>query len=171
MNTTLILVLALIFWALIANLECMILHVSYGGSMKRGISIWRESLPSDIKLHLRRLEHDIWNKDKGEFIRKEGNQVLVRTPFRRMIRLPGYRLGGAFSYIACIDLGVREPMIQYRIPISTFPFLLAWLGTAVYISLQDLWGVLFLALVGAAFYWLHEVQRTRILEFIREEME
>lgn len=60
---------ALIAWVLIANVECMFLHVRYGGSLKRGVKIWSEPLPEDMKYFLRRLPGDVVDDETGAFIR------------------------------------------------------------------------------------------------------
>ena len=129
LNTIGLIFLALAAWVLIANVECMFLHVRYGGSMKRGVKVWSEILPKDMKRFLRYLPGDIVDDETGAFIRKENNVVLVQYyPTKKGW---WWRSSGAFPYVAYIDLRVKEPRIQYRIPISSLPFVVLWIAMAV----------------------------------------
>jgi hypothetical protein len=157
---------ALIVWVTVANVECMFLHARYGGSMKRGVAVWSEKLPVDMKHFLRRLPGDVVD-ETGAFIRKEDNTVLVQyLPIKKW-----WRRRGVFEYVAYIDLRVREPKIQYRVPISPLPFVALWMALAVWASFQDATALLFVAFWVLMFCWAHTDQRKRILRFIREKMQ
>ena len=161
---------ALIAWVIVVNVECMFLHTRYGGSMKRGVKIWSEILPEDMKRFLRRLSGDIFDEETGAFIRKENNVILVQCRHAKK----WWQSKGIFMYIAYIDLRVREPRIQYRVPISPFPFLILWMigvAVAVWMSFQDLTALLAAGLGVLMLYAIHILQRKEMLRFIREKMQ
>ena len=158
---------ALIIWVIIANVECMFLHLRYGGSLKRGVKIWSEPLPEDMKHFLRYLPGDIVDDETGAFIRKENNTVLVQYLHTKK----WWRKKGALPYVAYIDLRVREPRIQYRVPISPLPFFILWMTAAVWGSFQDLAALLFVVFGVALLYFSHTSQRKALLQFIGERMQ
>ncbi len=76
----------------------------YGGSLKRGVPIWKEDLSEDMARALRRVLSDIHN-DKG-FIQVHDKIMLVHA------RHSFYNT--AWPYVAYIDLRVPNPKIEYR---------------------------------------------------------
>jgi hypothetical protein len=158
-----------LLWSVVAGIECLFLHVRYRGSMKRGVRIWSEVLPSDMKLFLRRLSSDVRDAKTGGFIRKKMHTALIRAVHTK-IWLRGELRGGALPYVAYVDLAVREPRIGYRIPYSSFLFLAAWCGVGIWMTYHSFGALSVLALGVLAMYWNHRNQREWILKFIREQM-
>ena len=155
-------------WAIIVSLECMFLHVRQGGRLKRGIKIWSEPLPQDMKHFLRRLPYDLVNDDEtGAFIRKENNAILVQYLHTNKF----WSKKATPPYVAYIDLRARNPRIQYRIPISPLPFFVLWFSIAIWGSFQYLEALPFAVLGIVMLYISHTIQRKRILRFIEETMQ
>jgi hypothetical protein len=50
-NTVAVILAALGAWFIVTNID-MFLHARYGGSMKRGVKVWSEILPKDMKRFL-----------------------------------------------------------------------------------------------------------------------
>ena len=160
--------IAVIAWFAITNLEIMFLHVRQGGRLKRGIKIWSEPLQKDMRHFLRRLSYDLVNdSETGSWIRKKNNTVLVRYSHPKK----WWERNGAFPYVAYIDLRVKDPRIQYRIPISPLLFVILWFSIAIWVSFQDLGALLFAAFGIMIAHKTHTTQRKRILQFIEETMQ
>jgi hypothetical protein len=161
-----IIFVALIALVIVGNIEC-ILHTQYGGSMKRGVKVWSEILPADMKRFLHCLSGNIFDGVTGTFIRKENNVVLVQHhPTKKW-----WRKRGVLWYVAYIDLRVSEPKIQYRVAISPLPFFVLWMSVAVWASFHDVTALLLVALGVLGLYAAHTSERKGILRFIREKMQ
>jgi hypothetical protein len=116
---------------------------------------------------LRYLPGDIVDDEIGTFIRKENNVVLVQYyPTKKWW---WQRNAGLLHYVAYIDLRVKEPRIQYRVPISSLPFVVLWMALAVWISFYNITALLMVAFGVLTFYIAHIHQRKQILRFINEK--
>jgi hypothetical protein len=164
--------IAMLAWPFWSILE-MRSHVSRAGRMKRGVRIWAEPLPADIKRFLQRIPDDGIYGSAGAFLKKRDNTVLVQP--HPMKTWWGIRVrvgkGGSLPYVAYIDLRTKEPKIQYRVPISSFLFFVLWMTMAVYLSLQEIWGVTFVVGGGLLLFVQHFRQRRVILGFIKKQMQ
>lgn len=173
--------LAYIILTIALYIERLFLHGRYGGNLKRGIKIWSEPLPKDMKHYLQRLLDDVFDYETGAFIRKEQNIVLVQPYNIKRARRWWYLRGGSASfYIGYIDLRVKEPRIQYRAPLlSTLSFTIltgfpvaAFVATfAEGVSFQGILPLSFVTLIwGLMFYIGHVIARDSVLRFIKKKM-
>ncbi len=101
----------------------------FGGSLKRGIPIWREPLSRRMGEPLRYMRQDV-ETDNG-FIRIEGNLRLVFAHY------PLWRT--SWPYVAYIDLSVRSPIIEYRTGLGGLLFLIPFfIGFAPFVFIMML---------------------------------
>lgn len=157
-----------LIFVIIGNIECMFLHLRYGGKLKRGVKIWSELLSKDMTNFLRRLPGDFVDEETGAFIRKENNTVLIKHQHTKNIRLWLNR--SALLYVAYIDLRVKKPRIQYRIPISTFLFLSTFIAIGAWIGYQQPSALVMLGLVLVILLAVYFDQRERIMRLITKAM-
>jgi hypothetical protein len=156
----------LIAYAVIAHIEVIFFHHRYKGPMKRGLKVWSERLPSEIVDFLRCLPADIVDDKTGGFMRKEQDAVLISSskwrwfyPRRRMM------------YVGYVKLNAIDPSIEFRVPVSIYPFPIVWMAIIIAIGFiaPTAWAF---AIVGAViFYLLHKYQRAHILRFICKQMQ
>jgi len=137
--------------------------------MNRGVKVWSETLPEDMKRFLRRLSSDTIDEKTGTFIRKESNVVLVQYyPTKKWW---WQRNAGILQYVAYIDLREKEPRIQYRIPISSLPFVVLWIVIVVLFSFYDITALFLVAFSVLTLCIAHIHQRKQILRLINEKMQ
>jgi hypothetical protein len=133
------------------------------------VKVWSEILPEDMKRFLRRLPSDIIDDKTGTFIRKENNVVLVQYyPTKKWW---WRRNAGLLQYVAYIDLREKEPRIQYRIPISSLPFVVLWIVIVVLFSFYDITALFLVAFSVLVLYIAHIDQRKQILRLINKKMQ
>jgi hypothetical protein len=146
-------------------------YLSRAGRMKRGVKVWVESLPTDMKLFLRSIPDNSTYRSAGAFLKKCNNAVLVQPyPIQMWLGMRMRRGAGGFPYVAYIDLGARKPKVQYRLPASSLAFYVLWMAMIIYASMQDLRVTIFVLLGAFLFVVRHLYQRKMIFELIRKCM-
>jgi hypothetical protein len=173
-NIIALIVLGVIVYGFVMVYEFTNLHVRYDGKMKRGMGIFSERLPDEIKEFFYQLQNDIYYEDTGVFIKKRDDEVLVQYfPIKKSWRhqLKG---GGAMLYVGYINLSARTIKLQYRISISPLLLFLAigilFLSVVDWNSVFQLDMVIFIGIVLLVGVFIHLYQREKVLEFIREEI-
>jgi hypothetical protein len=145
--------------------------MSRAGRIKRGVRIWAEPLPADMKLFLRSIPDNSIYRWAGAFLKKRNNAVLVQPyPIRKWLGIQERRGAGSLPYVAYIDLGTREQKVQYRLPVSGLAFYVLWMAMAIYFSMQDLRGTIVVLIGAFLFVVRHFYQRKMIFELIRKCM-
>jgi hypothetical protein len=154
--------LVLIIWIVVEYYT----YIKFEGKTKRGIMMWSEPLPIDVERFLRELPRSLLSKRSGKFIKKLNDTVLIQG-----IRVkPWWKRGRNTPCVAYIDLCKEKPRIEYRNPISTTLFLIAWIGISIYISCIHAAALIFtlVGLVGLVVPLL--IQRGQIRGFIDRTM-
>lgn len=152
----------------ITIIESLFLHTRYVGRMKRGIPIGSEPLSSDMKRFFRRLHSDIVDEQTGAFIKKQENTILVQpSPTKNL-------LGRNFllRYIAYADLRIKEPKLEYRIPISVVPFSVIFIAyQSRFLGLPIWWTVGLIACYILVLLINHRIVSREVQRFIEVQMQ
>ena len=125
----------------------------FSGSMRRGIPIWRESLPQEIEESLR---ETLWDfHDKKGFIRVDGETRLVHAHHSWM-----GQISLIWPYVAYIDLGAQRPKIEYRTSLGGVLYLIPLF--IIFSLVMPFFDVFIIAMMGMN----HLDQRSAIRNFI-----
>ena len=162
MNTYAIVCISLCLLYLVAKVEFASM-LARRDRLKRGIKLFSEPLPEDMRLFFTELTDDYVEVETGAFIRKQSGEILVQY-----LQYQKYVLEqNCLAYVAWTDLAQHNPRLEYRVPFSFLLLIALWLALVVQIRIEEPESLLIWGTFVVVLYLSFRYQKWRIAGFVK----